>query len=146
MSNFAAPKRKKPRLVKYDAKYEDAKPPLLTTQSNPISSAAKGPADQLAKAEASSAPLEKNAGSAAENGGIASDTAQSHAVPARATEAQPEPSKLEKSLVTESKPVAEKSESRDLGVSKEEPQSPKRESPGLRLDDKRETMTATAKP
>lgn len=145
LPNFAAPKRKKPRLVKYDAKYEEAKSSLLTAQSNPISSAAKVPADQPAKTEASSGTLEKIAGSAAENGGIASDTAQSHAVPAPTMEAQPEPMKVENNLVSDSKPVAEKSESRDMGLTKDEPQSPKKESPGLRLDDKHEIVTSTTK-
>ncbi|PON80113.1 Protein TIME FOR COFFEE [Parasponia andersonii] len=142
----SAPKRKKPRLVKYDAKYEDAKPSFLTAQNNPISSTSKVPTDQTAKTETSSPILEKAAGSVAENGGVASDTAQSHAVPPSAEAAaqqQPELIKPENSHVSESKPVLEKSENRDLGVNKEEPQSPKKESPGLRLEDKRETTTVT---
>lgn len=144
LSEFVAPKRKKPRLVKYDGKYEDAKPSFVPSQNNPISSTAKIPTDQSTKTETSSSNLEKNVGSAAENGGIASDTAQSLAV-LPSSEAQPEPIKMENSLVSDSKIVAaEKSEVRDLGLSKAEPQSPKRDSPaGLRLDDKCETTTAT---
>ena len=137
----AAPKRKKPRLFKYDAKYEDGKSSFLSAQNNPISSTAKVPTDQTAKTETSSANLEKVAGSTAENGGVASDTAQSQAVPPSSE--QPELIKIENSLVSDSKPILERSENRDLGLNKEEPQSPKKESPGLRLEDKRETTTLT---
>lgn len=139
---FAAPKRKKPRAVNYGPKHEDGKSSFLTGQSNPISSTNKVPVDQAAKTETSSANLEKAAGSAAENGGLASDSAQSHTLPASseaAAMAQLESMKLENSLLSDSKSV---SENRDLGVNKEEPQSPKKESPGLRLEDKRETTTA----
>ncbi|XP_062108374.1 protein TIME FOR COFFEE isoform X2 [Humulus lupulus] len=146
-----APKRKKPRLVKGDSKYEDTtKSSFLTAQNNLIPSASRLPVDQTAKTETSSANLEKAGGSAAENGVVSSDTAQSHAIlamseaaTATATAVQPEPIKLENSLVSESKLVSEKIENRDLAVNKEEPQSPKKEFSGHRLEDKRETTTAT---
>ncbi|KAF4367863.1 hypothetical protein G4B88_003342 [Cannabis sativa] len=146
-----APKRKKPRLVKGDSKYEEmTKSSFLTVQINPNPSTSRLPADQTEKTETSSANLEKAGGSATENGVVASNIAQSHSISAMseagtasASAVQPEPIKVENSLVSESKLVSDKLENRDLGVNKEEPQSPKKEFSGHRLDDKRETSTAT---
>lgn len=137
-SKSAAPKRKRPRPVKY----EDDNPSIFNAQNSPLSSSAKLLPDQPAEIETSSPILEKNSGSAAENGGVAYDLAQSHAVPASTTEAQPESIKAEgNNVVSDSKLVSEKSESQDLRMSKEESQSPKKDSPELRLDDNREDTT-----
>ena len=62
--NSTAPKRKRPRPVKY----EEENPLVYTAKNNPISSTIKGDTDQTAKIEASSPNLEKNSGSVAENG------------------------------------------------------------------------------
>lgn len=135
----AAPKRKRPRPVKY----EDENPSIFTVQSSPISSTTtKLPSDQPAEIETSSPNLEKNPGSAAENGGVSYDLAHSHPVPA-SSEAQPESIKLEGNHVSDSKLTSDKSDGHDLEMSREEPKSPKKDSPGRRLDDYREDMTVT---
>ena len=107
---FAAPKRKKPRPVKY----EDENPSAFTVRNNPISSTTKVEMDQSAKTD-TSPNLEKNSGSAPVENGSKGTTAES-----------------------ESGGV-------DVGVTKEEPPSPKKESTaGLRLDDdRRDNFTVT---
>lgn len=134
----AAPKRKRPRPVKY----EDENPSIFTVQSSPISSTTKLLSDQPAETETSSPNLEKNPASAGENGGVSYDLAHSYTVPA-SSEAQPESIKLEGNHVSDSKLASEKSDGQDLEMSKEESKSPKKDSPGRRLDDYREDMTVT---
>ncbi|XP_068327983.1 protein TIME FOR COFFEE-like isoform X2 [Pyrus communis] len=137
----AAPKRKRPRPVKY----EDENPAIFAVQNSPISSTAKMVADQPSKVETSSPKLEKNPGSAAENGGFAYDLPNSQAVQAApaSMEAQPEAIKPESNVVSNSRPASDESESRNVRTNKVELQSPKKESTGLRLDDKREEITLT---
>ncbi|KAK9933364.1 hypothetical protein M0R45_020563 [Rubus argutus] len=138
-----APKRKRPRPVKYD----DEHPSIFTVQSSTISSTSKVTADQSLKIEASSPNLEKNPGSVTENGGFSYNLANSHAVPV--AEAQPESIKEsikpESKAVSDSKPGNDDSQSPNVKLRKEEAQSPKKEYPGFRLDDNREDMTATNK-
>ncbi|TQE01491.1 hypothetical protein C1H46_012854 [Malus baccata] len=131
----AAPKRKRPRPVKYD----DENPAV---QNRPISSTAKVVADQPAKVETACPNLEKkNPGSPAENGGSSYDLPHSQAVPA-SLEAQRESIRPEINAVLKSRPVNDELESRNVKTSKE-PQSPKKEPTGIRLDDKREEITLT---
>lgn len=137
---FAAPKRKRPRPVKYD----DESPNVLTHQNISISSTSKVGTDQSAKTVAYSAILEKELGSAAENGGVSYTLGQSHVVslPASATEPQKESIKqIEDIVVSQPKSATEKMENRDLGTSIEGPQSPKKESFSTNLNDNREDLT-----
>ncbi|XP_021290146.1 protein TIME FOR COFFEE isoform X3 [Herrania umbratica] len=155
-----APKRKRPRPVKYEDETTTTAPPpsIFPVRNSSISSTTtKVEIDQPAKIEASSPPnMEKNLGSVAENGGSSYDLMNSSQVgPASAELVQAEPVKEEKNnLVPDSKPLTEESESRDIGLSKkEESQSPKKEpspspannppSMGLRLDEERENLTVT---
>lgn len=133
-----APKRKRPRPVKYD----DENPSIFTIQNSAISTMSKVVTDQPAKVETSSPKLERNPGSAVENGGFSYNLANSHAVPA-SSEAQPEPDMPESKAVSDSKPANDESDGQNVQVSKEDPQSPKKESPALRLDDNRQDMTMT---
>ncbi|CAN6676468.1 unnamed protein product [Malus baccata var. baccata] len=131
-----APKRERSRPVKYD----DENP---VVQNSLISSTAKVEADQPAKVETACSNLEKkNPGSPAENGGSSYDLPHSQAVPA-SLEAQRESIRPESNAVLKSRPVNDESESRNVKKSKEEPQSPKKEPTGIRLDDKREEITLT---
>ncbi|OAY27929.1 protein TIME FOR COFFEE isoform X3 [Manihot esculenta] len=138
-----APKRKRPRPVKY----EDENPSVYHVRNSSISSTIKVDIDQPPKIETCSPNLDKNSGSAAENGVVPHDTPSSQAVPVP-TEAQPQQEQVqvmsESNPLLDSKHCVQESESKDLDVSKEEPRSPKRESSqvGLRLDD-RESVTAT---
>ncbi|KAJ4722430.1 Protein TIME FOR COFFEE [Melia azedarach] len=132
-----APKRKRPRPVKY----EDENPSIFTVRNSPIS-ATKVEMDQSAKTETLQ-NLEKNSATAtAENGLISYDLVSS-----QASEPQPESVRPEANAsLADSKGLTEESESGgDLGVAKEEPQSPRKESAaGLRLeDDRRDNTTVT---
>lgn len=134
---FTAPKRKRPRPVKY----EDENPSIFTVRNSPIS-ATKVEMDQSAKTETLQ-NLEKNSATAtAENGLISYDLVSS-----QASEPQPESVRPEANAsLADSKGLTEESESGgDLGVAKEEPQSPRKESAaGLRLeDDRRDNTTVT---
>ncbi|CAN6705721.1 unnamed protein product [Malus baccata var. baccata] len=84
----------------------------------------------------------KNPGSPTENGGSSYDLPHSQAVLA-SLEAQWESIRPESNAVLKSRPVNNESESRNVKTSKEEPQSPKKEPTGIRLDDKREEITLT---
>ncbi|KAG6726730.1 hypothetical protein I3843_02G082900 [Carya illinoinensis] len=140
MSTVVAPKRKKPRQVKYD----DENSSIFTVRSCPISSTTKAETDKPTKIETSSSSnLEKNLGSTAENGGLLYDLANPEAVPA-SSEAQRELTvKQESNYTSDSKLLTEESEDKDVRVSKEEPsQTPRKESPVLRLDDNREDAMA----
>lgn len=131
-SESVAPKRKKPRPVKYD----DENASIFTVRYAPVSATTKAETDQPAKIETSeSRNLEKSPGSAAENGGASYDLANPQPVLA-SPEAQPESAiKTERNLISDSKALTEQSE-KDVGASKEEPpRSPKKESSILRLDD-----------
>lgn len=132
-----APKRKKPRAVKYD----DESPSIFTVRNSPISTTTKAEIDQPAKIDALSSPkLEKKPGSAAENGGVPNDLANPRAVLA-SSEAQPESTaKPESNHLSDSKTLTGESEGKDVGTSKEEPQSPKKESPVVRVDDNRDDV------
>lgn len=113
-------------------------------RNSPILSTTKAEIDQPAKIGTSSSPnLEKNSGSATENCGVSYDMANLQVVSA-SSEAQPEPTiKPESNYMSDSKPLTEESGDKDVGVSKEEPpQSPKKESPVLRLDDIRDDAKA----
>ncbi|XWS08992.1 hypothetical protein CRYUN_Cryun40dG0047700 [Craigia yunnanensis] len=149
-----APKRKRPRPVKYeDETTTTAPPPIFPVRNSSISSTlTKVEIDQPAKMEATSPNLEKNSGSAAENGSSYDLMNSSQAGPASSELVQAEPVKEENNLVSDSKPLTEVSESRDIGTSKkEESQSPKKESspspannPSARLRlDERENLTVT---
>ncbi|GLT76824.1 hypothetical protein SLA2020_484600 [Shorea laevis] len=142
-----APKRKRPRPVKY----EDENPSICPVRNGSISSTAKVEIDQPAKIEASSPTLEKKPGSVAENGRNSFDLMNSQTAPA-SSEPHAEPGKAENSVVPDSKPLTEELKSRDVSVSKkDESRSPKKESlppPAnpptvLRLDDEREKVTVT---
>ncbi|TYI06119.1 hypothetical protein ES332_A10G135600v1 [Gossypium tomentosum] len=139
-----APKRKRPRPVKYeDETTAVAPPPIFSVSNNSISSTTKVEIDQPAKIEATS--MAEIDGTYLMN--------SSQAGPASAELVQAEPKKEEKNnLVPDSKPLTEESEIRDVGIcKKEEFQSPMKEtlpSPannpsiaGPRLDDERETVT-----
>lgn len=106
-------------------------------RNSPISSTAKVDIDQPAKIESTSPNLERNPGSANENGGVSYDLMNSQSVPA-SSEPQPESLRL-----GDSKPLTEEAESRDVGVTKEEPSSPEKESPLPKLDDDRQDATGT---
>ncbi|KAG8636705.1 protein TIME FOR COFFEE isoform X2 [Manihot esculenta] len=143
LMSATAPRRKKPRPVKYD----DENPSVYPARNSSISSTIKVDIDQPPKIETCSPNLDKNSGSAAENGVILHDTTTSQAVPV-STESQPQQQEQvmpESNSLLDSKPSVQESESRDLAVSKEKPQSPKGEfsHAGLRLDDDRERVTAT---
>lgn len=136
-----APKRKKPRPVKYD----DENPSTFTVRSNPISSAPKVEGDQSVKTDTSTPKPEKARSAAVENGTVSYDMMSSDA---SEQQSQPDTLKPERNLVpvVESKGATAESESRgDVGVTKEEPQSPKKESASsLRLDDdRRQNLTVT---
>ena len=133
---FAAPKRKRPRPVKYD----DENTATFSLRNSPISSRAKAEADQPpTNAEIPSSNVDKVSGSAGENV-VSNESANSLALP----ESRPESMKVDAtSAMPNSKPLTEESDGKDLGSSKEEPQSPLKESNGPRLEDKREDMTAT---
>ncbi|XP_021636853.2 protein TIME FOR COFFEE isoform X4 [Hevea brasiliensis] len=143
-----APKRKKPRPVKY----EDENPSVYPVRNSPIASTIKVDIDQPPKMENCSPNLAKNSGSAAENGVVPQDTTTSKAVLV-STEAQPQPQlqlqpeqvKSESISLLDSRPPVQESDCKDLVVNKEEPRSPKKESSnvGLRLDDDSESVTAT---
>lgn len=101
--------------------------------------------DQPAKIEASSPTLEKNSGSAAENGSVSYDLINSQvpaAVPAIPELVPTEAMKPDISVASDSRHLTEESTSKEVGVTtKEEPQSPKKESPrGVRLDDDRDNL------
>ncbi|MBA0740577.1 hypothetical protein Gogos_013771 [Gossypium gossypioides] len=156
-----APKRKRPRPVKYeDENTTTTTPPppsIFPPRHSSISSTTtKVEIDQPAKVEATSPNLEKNSGPVAENDSGACDlTSSSKAGPVSSELVQAEPVKEEKNnLAPDSKPSTEESESRDIGFgNKEESQSPKKESlsspadnpssAGLPLDDEREKSTVT---
>ncbi|PPD74564.1 hypothetical protein GOBAR_DD28497 [Gossypium barbadense] len=156
-----APKRKRPRPVKYeDENTTTTTPPppsIFPPRHSSISSTTtKVEIDQPAKVEATSPNLEKNSGPVAENDSGACDLmSSSKAGPVSSELVQAEPVKEEKNnLALDSKPSTEESESRDIGFgNKEESQSPKKESlsspadnpssAGLPLDDEREKSTVT---
>ncbi|WCJ23728.1 time for coffee [Euphorbia peplus] len=119
MSAIAAPKRKRPRPVKY----EDENPSIYPARSSPISSTVKVDNDQTTKTETSSPYLEKNPGSA-ENGVPRDSNLPTSVEPL----SQPELVKSENNRLTDSKPSMQESESRDLAGNKESPRSPKKES------------------
>ncbi|MFQ6632466.1 hypothetical protein Gotur_009695 [Gossypium turneri] len=155
-----APKRKRPRPVKYEDENTTTTtpppPPIFPPRHSSISSTTtKVEIDQPAKVEATSPNLEKNSGPVAENDSGACDLmSSSKAGPVSSELVQAEPVKEEKNnLALDSKPSTEESESRDIGFgNKEESQSPKKESlsspadnpssAGLPLDDEREKSTA----
>lgn len=124
-------------------KYDDENAATFSLRNSPISSTAKPEADQPTNAEIPSSNVEKVAGSAVENGGVSNESGNSQALPPT-SESHLESMKVETaSAMSNSKPLTEESEGKDLGTSKEEPQSPLKESNGPRLEDKREDMTAT---
>lgn len=134
---FAAPKRKRPRPVKYD----DEHPTNFPARNSSILSIAKVDVDQPARIDSS--PNLENPGSAAENGGVSHDLLSNQAAPAMTQAQLQEAVKLENHPISDSKPTTEGSECRDLSGLIEETRSPKKEStPSLRLDDDCESLTA----
>ncbi|KAF7837258.1 protein TIME FOR COFFEE isoform X2 [Senna tora] len=133
-----APKRKRPRPVKY----EDENPTNLAVRSSPISSTTKAESDQPSKVETCSPDFNKKAVSTTENGSVSYDLANTQVVQA-SSEPQSESIKLESNMSSESMLVTEESERQDVGLSKEEPHSPKKESSVPKLDDEREDVKAT---
>ncbi|KAF9673923.1 hypothetical protein SADUNF_Sadunf10G0074300 [Salix dunnii] len=132
-----APKRKRPRPVKYD----DEHTTNIPARNSSILSSAKFDIDQPAKIDSSN--LEKNSGSAAENGGVSHDLMANHVASATTEVQLQEVVKLENHPIPDCKPTTEGSECRDLGGLKEETRSPKKESTSsLRLDDDCESLTA----
>ncbi|XP_039010774.1 protein TIME FOR COFFEE-like isoform X2 [Hibiscus syriacus] len=146
-----APKRKRPRPVKYeDETTQIAPPPIFPVMNNSISSTTtKVEIYQPAKIEATSPNFEKNTGSVAEK-----LMKYSQAGPPSSELDQAEPMKeVKSSLIQDSKPLTKESESRDPGIcKKEESQSLMKEtapspvnnnpsSAGLRLDDERDNLT-----
>lgn len=103
--------------------------------------------DQTPKTENTSPNLERNSGSAAENGDLA-NLANSLAEANNQSQQQPPDSmKLEASVLSESKGALteEAGESRDVVLpTKEEVNFLKKESTAVRLDDNREDMTVTS--
>ena len=133
----AAPKRKRPRPVKY----EDEHPASFPARNSSILSTAKTDIEQPAKIE-SSPNIERNLGSAAENGEVA-HVLTNQAAPATTEALLQEVVKPDNHPPSVSKPRTEELECRDLGGPKEEPRSPtKKCTPGLRLDDGSESLTA----
>ncbi|XP_022930230.1 protein TIME FOR COFFEE-like isoform X2 [Cucurbita moschata] len=135
-----APKRKRPRPVKYD----DENMVAFNLRNSPVSSTAKPEAaDQPTNTDIPSTNVDKVSGSAGENGVVSNESGNSQALPAT-SESHPEALKVNTaSVMSNSKPLTEESEGKVLGTNKEEPQSPLKESNGHRLEDKREDMTAT---
>ncbi|KAE8668067.1 protein TIME FOR COFFEE-like isoform X2 [Hibiscus syriacus] len=148
-----APKRKRPRPVKYEDETTLIAPPpsIFPIMNNFVSSTTtKFEIDQPAKIEATFPNFEKNTGSVAENLMNSSQVGQ-----ASSELDQAEPVKdVKSSLVPDSKSLTEESESRDLGICKKEgSQSPTKgtsshannnpSSTGLRLDDERDIVTVT---
>ncbi|XP_039066871.1 protein TIME FOR COFFEE-like isoform X2 [Hibiscus syriacus] len=148
-----APKRKRPRPVKYEDETTPIapSPSIFPIMNNSVSSTTtKVEIDQPTKIEATSPHFEKNSGSMAEN-----LMNSSQVVPVSSELDQAEPMKDVKiSLVPDSKPLTEESESRDLGICKKEgSQSPMKgtsspannnpSSTGLRLDDELDDVTVT---
>ncbi|KAE8665593.1 vacuole membrane protein 1-like [Hibiscus syriacus] len=146
-----APKRKRPRPVKYEDEIAPIapSPSVFPIMNNSVSSTTtKVEIDQPAKIEATSPYFEKNSLSMAEN-----LMNSSQVVPASSELNQAEPMKdVKSSLVPDSKPLTEESESRDLGICKKEgsqyllkgTSSPANNNPsstGLRLDDERDNVT-----
>ncbi|XP_044499764.1 protein TIME FOR COFFEE isoform X2 [Mangifera indica] len=138
-----APKRKRPRPVKY----EDENPSSFTVRNVPISSTTKVEMDHSSKAETCSSNLDKISGSAAaENGSISYDLMNS-----QASEPKIEPVKPESNVsLPDSKGLTEPSESGgDVAVANDgpppQPQSPKKDSTAsLRLDDDcRDSLTVS---
>uniref|UniRef100_A0A2P2MG54 Protein TIME FOR COFFEE n=1 Tax=Rhizophora mucronata TaxID=61149 RepID=A0A2P2MG54_RHIMU len=143
MAYSAAPKRKRPRPVNL----EDEKPSMFAVRNGPISSTAKVDADQPSKIE-NSPIFERGLGSAAENGGV-SYGLLANRLALSSTErlqSQPEAVKPESNsinLLSDSKPLIEESDSKDMAVAKEEPRSPRKESSRLTSEDDRERLAPT---
>lgn len=132
-----APKRKKPRAVKYDEN-----PFILPDRNSPISTTTKSEIDQSAMIEASSSPImEKNPGSAAVNGGVRHDLANPQAGMPSSEVAPESTTKPESNHLSDSNHLTEESEGKEAGASKEEaPKSPKKESPVVTVDDNRDDV------
>ncbi|GFZ08840.1 time for coffee [Actinidia rufa] len=122
-SSAAAPKEKRPRQVPDNLG-------SLSAQQSPISSTTKIDIDLPPKAEISSPIIERNPGSAAENGSFSHDFAGSQATPAQSEHLPPPDSaRLETG-------------DSDVGPSKEEPvTSLEKESPVVRPDNDHEAPT-----
>ncbi|XP_061354400.1 protein TIME FOR COFFEE isoform X2 [Gastrolobium bilobum] len=136
--SVVAPKRKKPRPVKCD----DENPTIFSVRSSSIPSTAKAESDQPSKVETCSQNFHKISESGPENGGVSYDLVNSQGALA-SSEPQPESIKLESNVSSDSKPLTEESEKQDVGLSKEVPQSPKKESPVVKLDHDREDVKST---
>ncbi|XP_038705590.1 protein TIME FOR COFFEE-like isoform X2 [Tripterygium wilfordii] len=131
-----APKRKRPRPVKY----EDENPSAFTVRTGgPVTSTTKveiDPSEQPAKAEIPSHN--------SDNGGISYDLVAGPAASAQAELPLEASDKPDGNFISDSKPLTEESEIRDLGETKEEPESLKKESHSrLQFDVNRENLNAT---
>ncbi|GAV90509.1 hypothetical protein CFOL_v3_33918 [Cephalotus follicularis] len=134
-----APKRKRPRPLKYD----DENPSIFHVRSTLISSTTKVETDQSLGVEPCSSNLDMKSGSAAENGFTSYDLMSSNAPPT--SDPHPELAKPETKLLSDSNAMTEETDSKDGGgEAKGKIQSPKEESPSrLRLDNDAENLTAT---
>ncbi|XP_054805510.1 protein TIME FOR COFFEE-like isoform X3 [Prosopis cineraria] len=132
-----APKRKRPR----PAKDESENPTNIAVRNGPIASTSKAESDQASKVETCAPNFDKTAGSASENGCLSSSLPSSQVVPPP-LKPLPESIKLESNMLSDSKSVTEESVRPDVGLSEEEPESPKKESIVPKLDDDSEDVKA----
>ncbi|KAE9612808.1 hypothetical protein Lal_00027364 [Lupinus albus] len=132
-----APKRKRPRQVKYDE--ESQTPSSFTIRRSPISSSPKVESDHPSKLETSSQNFDDNTESVPGNAAVSFDFANSQGG-ATSSEAQPESIKVESYDSSHSKPLTEESGKKDVELSNEvvAPQAPRKESHVVKLDVDRE--------
>lgn len=129
-----APKRKRPRPVKYD---EENSGVVVVRNISLASTAAKAEIDHQTKTETTLPKLEKNVGSTAENGDSQNNSKVDPQLEATTT---PECN----SSLPELKPKIEEAASRDGGLTEEEAPSPKKESPTSFDDHHNHRVDATA--
>ncbi|KAE9606452.1 hypothetical protein Lalb_Chr09g0319791 [Lupinus albus] len=124
--SVVAPKRKRPRQVKYEE--ESQSPATFTVRSSPISSTSKAQGDHPSKVETCSQNFDENTGIVPESGAVSSDLAS--------LEGQAESIKVESNVSSHSKMLTEESEKQDVELSNElvTPQSPNKESTKLDVD------------
>ncbi|KAJ8766392.1 hypothetical protein K2173_022451 [Erythroxylum novogranatense] len=136
-----APKRKRPRPVKD----EDESPSNFPVRKSPISFTTKVDLDLPPQIDNCSSTVEKNSTNPVENGGVSYDLLVNHSASTSA-DLQLQPDSLKENLLSDLKLVTEDSETKDTSLTKEEPVSPKKESPSrLRLEEDCENL-APSKP
>ncbi|CAL0332087.1 unnamed protein product [Lupinus luteus] len=125
--SVVAPRRKRPRQVKYDEESQSAA--TFTVRSSPISSTSKAEGDHHpSKVETCSQNFDENTGFVPENDAASSDLAS--------LEGHAESIKVESNVSSHSKMLSEESEKQDVELSNElvTPQSPNKESTKLDVD------------